>query len=235
MPSHLRFKLLMIYSALFFCSLGSAGTEVRPRVQEYFLVSVPGLSPLGSAYISWFFSRSGVVWHNGKLTDLNQISWPQWDAKQIPAALVPATNQTASLVLLDDNRKVVDEFELKTAFQPEDYAAEKNVVPTAYQIKILLDDGRLELRSPVYPWHAKRRIAHCNVRLSDESDSPIANNRKLRLCIDTISAYLSDSNADKRQVYVNLSWPAVKGRENISHIQSVERDLRPPRARRAHR
>ncbi len=169
------FLVLVVYTCLPSISRGASSSPI----DEYHLLKTPDLSPTGTAFVSWFFLRKGSVWQNGVLTNLQTLPWPAWDKDQIPARLVPAPKQKTTLIVLDNEQKELDRIELKESFSPLDFKSEQGKEPSHYRVILELNDGRIEVTGPTYPWISPKKIARCEVELGD-SESNLGKNRKLQ-------------------------------------------------------
>ena len=207
----------------------SSGINANP-IKENFILSIPDLEMTGPSAVSWYFFRSGSLWNGKSLLHLDQIRWPVWDTKQIPVALVPIQKYKTDILIYDANKNLIETINLKKYFSPEEFFAAASIKPVFYQISIEVfgdqtSDSPVKLTSQFYTWYQRRKIANCKVDASSENFN-LLKNKSFAICLDTLKAYLSETNTDSRQVYIQIDWPIIKGRENITGVQSTERDLR---------
>lgn len=216
-------KMLSILMGLSLCL--SAGAQENLIVQEYYIFEVPQLPPTGPAFVSWFFFRSGIFWNSNGTVDLAEVVWPKWDVNQIPFMLVPAAGQPSQILIYDEAKELIKEINMTEPFSPEKEDPAFGGKAAYYRLSVSLSKNHLKLTTPFYIWPRKKSILKCSVDASGE-DFKADKNRRLKVCLDTVRAYLSETNTDKRQLYISFEWASIKGRENISAVQEIERELR---------
>jgi hypothetical protein len=210
----LKCNAFLLAAVLFLPMMDSAAkaedkSELNKTPDEFFIAKIPDLPLTGKFRGSWYFLRPPYVWVQGKLVNLKEIQWPQWDENQVPASLIPANKDKSTLIILGENNAVIDKFELKKAFQPEKYTPPQDLKPVSYQIQTEIAEGRVVMKSPIYPWKQNKSVFKC--RIPVDRDKPIQKNAAVRDCVKTLANLPLNS---KQQWQVNIQWPRLKDPES---------------------
>jgi hypothetical protein len=185
---------------------------------EFFIANIPQLPSSGKFRGSWFFIRPPFAWVQGELVNLREIEWPQWDANQVPAALIPPTKTKAWLLIFDSDGQKIDQLELKKAFQSEKYTPPENKKPATYKIQVEFASGRGRMISKGYPWRQGRSVFSCKIPVDREK--PIQKNAAVRNCVKTLAALPLNATQQWR---VNIQWPNLKDPESRLWIGEQDR------------